>query len=123
VNIKPNQSLKRQLYNFQNRRHDRDEPDYGPPLPGQSKWLRLDPNEILVHNMKALDHVDDLIEDKMRERYESQIEGPSKLVKDFVNSQTISDLHSHTIPTKESWTSSNESSLDIKPKSKGIFKR
>lgn len=70
--------------------------------------------------MRSLDHIDDLIEDKMREIYAQQFKGPEELVKEFVNTQTISDLHNQAISAKETWDSDSES-LDIKPK-KGIFK-
>ena len=44
------------------------------------------------------------------------------MVNEFVNAQTISDLHTKTIVSKDTWENSSDSSLDIKPKSKGIFK-
>ena len=69
VKIRPHESLKRNLYNFQTKRYDQEIQGFGPPLPGQSKWLKLDPNELLVHNMRSLDHLDDVIEDKMRETF------------------------------------------------------
>ena len=72
--------------------------------------------------MRSIDHLDDLIEDKMREAYAKSIEGPSKLVNEFVYTQTISDLHAKTIVSKDTWESSSDASLEIKPKSKGIFK-
>lgn len=72
--------------------------------------------------MRALDHVDDLIEDKMRETYVRKIKGPSELVKEFVNTQSISELHTQTVVSKDTWDYSSEISLDIKTQSKGIFK-
>ena len=46
----------------------------GPPSAAENKkdWNKLDPNEILVHNMRSLDSIDDLIEDKMRKEYEAK---------------------------------------------------
>uniref|UniRef100_A0A7S3IV36 Uncharacterized protein n=1 Tax=Strombidium inclinatum TaxID=197538 RepID=A0A7S3IV36_9SPIT len=48
----------------------------GPPLPVKRlnkanlvEWNRLGSNELLIHSLKSHDHIDDLIEQKMRKEY------------------------------------------------------
>ena len=45
-----------------------------PPKAGvnHKNWSKLDPNELLVHNLKSLDQLDDIIEDHMRSKYEKK---------------------------------------------------
>ena len=49
----------------------------GPPVASRrmnaNQWSRLDPSEILVHNVKCQDQLDDIIEDRMREEFARQI--------------------------------------------------
>ena len=37
-------------------------------MSSKSRWTRIDQNEMLIHNIRGLDHIDDIIEDKMREQ-------------------------------------------------------
>jgi len=84
----------------------------GPPLASKrlnpNQWARLDPSEILVHNVKSQDQLDDILEDRMRAELARELLAkarkaaePSSLdaekrlqshVHEFVEGQTILEL-------------------------------
>jgi len=50
-------------------------------------WSKLDPNELLVHNLKSLDQIDDIIEDQMRLQYQ----------KEFIKKTTKKNIEKHLV--------------------------
>ena len=76
-------------------------PSYGgPPLAtatsNLNQWNRLDPSEILVHDVKCQDQIDDLLEDQMRNIFKEKFVKKAKKAlkmkkeKDSSSSVTIS---------------------------------
>lgn len=78
-----------------------------------NQWKRLDPSEILVHNLKYHDQVDDMIEAAMRKNFKTQFlrrgektakekglqieaEKMKKHVEDFVDCLPIEQLQKHS---------------------------
>jgi hypothetical protein len=47
-------------------------PPIAHPIANMKQWNRLDPSEILVHNVKCLDQVDDLLEEEMRKQFKAK---------------------------------------------------
>lgn len=85
-----------------------------------NQWKRLDPSEILVHNVKCQDQIDDILEDEMRKHYKTKfikqardallkqemplsIEELTKQINEFVDSQSIPQLQQQTEKLNTEW--------------------
>ena len=84
------------------------------------QWSRLDPSEILVHNVKCQDQIDDLIEARMRKQFVQKLDKQARQalketettvdsdvlqghIKEFVNCQSIQQLQDQTSKQNSEW--------------------
>lgn len=101
----------------------------GPPVPiangsNIKQWSRLDPSEIIIHNLKCQDQLDDFIEDQMRQKLCNELIAKSKShiettdnsdetnrqntplheeIRKFVEAQTIPSLNNSVDKSNTEW--------------------